>query len=437
MISNNKLRIVNFVFLIKIMQIMQSNNFQYTVADRFLHYVTIDTQSDPESPSQPSTEKQKDLGHILVAELLQMGIQDAHLDEFGYIYATIPSNTDKDVPVICLCAHMDTSPDVSGKGVKPIVHNDYNGEKITFPLDSELVLNPSEHHELANKIGHDIITASGNTLLGSDDKAGLAEIMDAAFQMMNHPEIKHGKIRILFTPDEEIGRGVNAVNMEKLGANFGYTLDGGSIGHIEDENFNAKFAAVNITGVATHPGYAKGKMENAIKIQQQILQALPPQTLSPETTDDKEPFIHPISVKGDLENAELQFILRSFTTEEMAKLEEILSAICNRVNKDFPNSKIELSIKEQYRNMKEILDLYPHVVDYAMEATRRVGLVPEKLSIRGGTDGSRLSFMGLPCPNLFAGEQAIHSKLEWISIQDMQKSVDTILALMQIWEEKS
>ena len=411
--------------------------FKYTAAERFLHYVTIDIQSDPTSPTTPSTEKQKNLGKILVQELLDMGISDAHMDEHCYVYATLPSNSDKEVPVICFCSHMDTSPDCSGENVKPIVHKSYAGDKIVLPLDPAQVLTVADHPALAHQISNDIITASGDTLLGADNKAGLAEIMDAVYQLINHPEIKHGDIRILFTPDEEIGRGVDKVDMKKLGAKFGYTMDGETLGHVEDENFNAKSAVINITGVSAHPGFAKGKMENAIKIQQAILQALPIHTLSPETTDGKQPFIHPTAVKGNLENAELSFILRSFTREEMDRLEDILEAICVRVNKDFPNSKLEVIFKEQYRNMKEKLDEFPQVVDYAMEAVTRAGVTPIRTSIRGGTDGSRLSFMGLPCPNIFAGEHAFHSKQEWVSIQDMERAVDTIVHLAVIWEEKS
>ena len=414
-----------------------SENISYTVTERFLRYTAIDTQSDPASTSSPSTEKQKNLAAILVGELIEMGLENVHLDQYGYVYASIPGNTDKKVPVICFCSHMDTSPDCSGENVKPIVHKSYAGDKIVLPLDPAQVLTVADHPALADQIGNDIITASGDTLLGADNKAGLAEIMDAVYQLINHPEIKHGDIRILFTPDEEIGRGVDKVDMKKLGAKFGYTMDGETLGHVEDENFNAKSAVINITGVSAHPGFAKGKMENAIKIQQAILQALPIHTLSPETTDGKQPFIHPTAVKGNLENAELSFILRSFTREEMDRLEDILEAICVRVNKDFPNSKLEVIFKEQYRNMKEKLDEFPQVVDYAMEAVTRAGVTPIRTSIRGGTDGSRLSFMGLPCPNIFAGEHAFHSKQEWVSIQDMERAVDTIVHLAVIWEEKS
>lgn len=416
---------------------MEFPNLKYTATERFLKYVTIDTQSDPNSPTIPSTEKQKNLGKVLVAELLDLGINDAHMDDYGYVYATVPSNVEHDVPVICFCSHMDTSPDCSGTDVKPIIHHNFDGSRIIFPLDDKQVITIAEHPALADQIGNDIITASGDTLLGADNKAGVAEIMDAVYQMVHNPTIKHGTVRILFTPDEEIGRGVDKVDMKKLNATFGYTMDGETVGHVEDENFNAKAAVIKITGVAAHPGFAKGKMENAIKIQQSILQALPIHTLSPETTDGKQPFVHPTSVKGNLEQAELTFILRSFTNEEMERLEDILEAICARINKNFPNSTIQLTITEQYRNMKEILDQHPEVVEYAVEAVKRAGVDPVRTSIRGGTDGSRLSFMGLPCPNIFAGEHAFHSKVEWVSIQDMERAVDTILHLVEIWAEKS
>lgn len=416
---------------------MELKNLNYTVADRFLRYVVIDTQSDPNSDFTPSTEKQKNLSSLLVQELLEMGIQDAHMDEHGYVYATVPANTEKKVPVICLCAHVDTAPDCSGTNVKPIVHRNFQGEKIVLPDDPEQILTSNNHPDLINQMGNDIITASGLTLLGADDKAGVAEIMDACKQLMEHPEIKHGAIKILFTPDEEIGRGVDKVDMKKLGADFGYTLDGESAGHVEDENFNARMATIDIQGVAAHPGYAKGKMENAIKIVQTILQGLPLHTLSPETTDGKQPFIHPTSANANLETGKITLILRSFTKTEMERLEDILEAICLRVNKDFPGSKIILTFKDQYQNMKEVLDQYPAVMENAIEAVKRAGLKPILTAIRGGTDGSRLSFMGLPCPNLFAGEHGIHGKQEWVSIQDMQHAVNTILHLVNLWEERA
>jgi len=413
------------------------NTYEFTVTDRFLNYVKIDTQSDPESPTYPSTEKQKNLGRLLVSELLDMGITDAAMDEFGYVYATIESNTDKSVPVICFCSHMDTSPDCSGKDVKPVVHRNYEGGAIAFSADPSLRLHPYDHPDLINQLGNDIITADGTTLLGADNKAGLAEIMDAAFFLMSHPEIKHGKIRILFTPDEEIGRGVDKVDIKKLGADFGYTMDGESLGHIEDETFSADGAVLTVKGVSTHPGFAKGKMESAIKIAADIVSALPKDRLSPEITEKREGFVHPTSIQGHIEEAVVKFIIRGFDNDTLMDNAGVIKKTADHVMVKYPNSTYHLEMFEQYRNMKEILVKFPHVVDYAKEAVQRAGLDPITESIRGGTDGSRLSFMGLPCPNIFAGEHAFHSKLEWVSIQDMQKAVETIVHLSMVWEEKS
>lgn len=411
-------------------------NISHTVTDRFLRYVKIDTQSDPASPACPSTEKQKDLARVLVEELKDMGISDAHMDDNGYVYATIPSNTDKKVPVICFCSHMDTSPDCSGKNVNPVIHENYNGDDIVLPNDASQVIRLSEHPALKDQIGNDIITADGTTLLGADNKAGVAEIMDAANYLVTHSEIKHGTIRILFTPDEEIGRGVDKLDMKKLAADFGYTMDGETLGYIEDETFSADGVTITINGVSTHPGFAKNKMENALKIAGEILARLPKER-SPEATEKKEGFIHPTSVSGTLEKVTLKFIVRDFEEEGLEKLGDELQQITDKVLKQYPRSSYEFRVQQQYRNMKQVLDKYPHVVNYALEAIRRAGLTPVKNSIRGGTDGSRLSFMGLPCPNIFAGEHAFHSKHEWVSVQDMQKAVETIIHLCMIWEERS
>lgn len=412
-------------------------NINHTVLDRFLRYVKIDTQSDPESKTVPSTEKQKNLGKVLVEELLKMGISDAHLDEFGYVYATIPSNSDKNVPVICFCSHMDTSPDSSGKNVKPIVHKNYDGSDIILPDDTTIVIKPSEHPDLQEQIGNDIVTASGTTLLGADNKAGLAEIMDAANYLVTHPEIKHGVIKLLFTPDEEIGRGVDKADLKKLGAAFAYTIDGEKRGTIEDETFSADGVTITIHGVSAHPGFAKGKMENAMKIAGEVLASLPKDRLSPESTDGKQGFVHPTSLTGSVEKATIKFIIRDFTDEKLQAHEAELHDIVKNVMKNYPNSTFEFEVKEQYRNMKKVLDAHPQVVDYALEAISRTGLTPIRNSIRGGTDGSRLSFMGLPTPNIFAGEHAFHSKYEWVSVQDMEKAVETIVHLAMIWEEQS
>jgi tripeptide aminopeptidase len=411
-------------------------NINHTVTERFLTYVKIDTQSDPSSPSCPSTEKQKDLGRLLVKELKEIGIEDAEMDENGYVYGTIPSNSDKDVPVICFCSHMDTSPDCSGAGVNPVVHKNWDGSDIILPKDNSQVLRVSEHPALNGQFGNDIITADGTTLLGADNKAGVAEIMDAAYFLMNNPQVKHGTIKILFTPDEEIGRGVDKVNLEKVGAKYAYTMDGESLGYIEDETFSADGASIIINGVSTHPGFAKGKMENALKIAGEILAALPKEK-SPEATEKKQGFIHPTQFSGTLEQATVNFIIRSFEEVGLKELEDELFELTKKVFINYPNSSFEFKIQEQYRNMKQVLDEHPQVVDYALEAISRSGLNPVRNSIRGGTDGSRLSFMGLPCPNIFAGEHAFHSKLEWVSVQDMQKAVETIIYLCMIWEEKS
>ena len=412
-------------------------NISDTVTDRFLRYTAIDTQSDPSSTTCPSTEKQKNLGRLLVSELLEMGISDAHLDDFGYVYASIPANTEKQVPVICFCSHMDTSPDCSGENVKAIVHQNYQGQDIILPDDSTQIISMNDHPDLKNQIGNDLITASGLTLLGADNKAGIAEIMDAAQFLINHPEIKHGTIKILFTPDEEIGRGVDHVDIKKLGADFAYTIDGESAGSIENETFSANGVKVIIHGISAHPGFAKNKMESAIKIASAIISLLPKATLAPESSSDLEGFIHPVSISGSVEVAEVEFIIRDFNTESLKSHELVLEQTIQQVIKAYPNSSYEFSVEEQYRNMKSVLDRYPQLTQLGIEAIERTGLKAKLQRIRGGTDGSRLSFMGLPCPNIFAGEHAFHSKQEWVSIQDMQKAVQTLVNLAIIWEEKS
>lgn len=411
-------------------------NINNSLSDRFIKYAKIDTQSDPNSPTCPSTEKQKNLGKVLVQELLLLGISDAEMDENGYVYGTIPATSDKNLPVIFFCSHMDTSPDCSGENVKPIIHQNYQGEDLILPDDPTIVLKMGEHRDLKHQIGNDIITASGTTLLGADNKAGLAAIMEAAAFLMQNPEVKHGTIKVLFTPDEEIGRGVDRVNLKKLGADFGYTIDGETLGSIEDETFSADGATLTINGVSTHPGFAKGKMESAIKILADIIAALPKDYLTPEATDGKEGFIHPVSFGGQVEQAEAQFIIRDFTNEKLAEHGVFLENTVRRVMENYPNSTYSLNIKAQYRNMKQVLDQHPNIVQYGVEAIERAGVVAKQQSIRGGTDGSRLSYMGLPCPNIFAGEHAFHSKQEWVSVQDMEKAVQTIINIAVIWEEK-
>jgi tripeptide aminopeptidase len=411
--------------------------FTYSVTERFLRYVAIDTQSDPASPTCPSTDKQKNLGRLLARELQDMGVRDAHLDEHGYVYGTIPATTQERVPVICFCSHMDTSPDCSGKDVKPQIVKNYQGGDIVLPADRSQVIRVDEHPALQDQIGNDIITTDGTTLLGADNKAGVAEIIDAARILIENPEIKHGTIKILFTPDEEIGRGVDKVDLKKLGAEFAYTIDGESAGHLEDETFSADAATIFIQGVSVHPGFAKGKMEHAIKIAASIVEKLPKTTCSPETTEDREGFLHPVGLAGSLDSATLNLIVRDFTEDGLKQKEALLDTIVREVMRDYPRSSCRIEIKPQYRNMKEVLDRHPELTTNAMEAIRRAGLTPIKTSIRGGTDGSRLSFMGLPCPNIFAGEHAFHSRLEWVSVQDMEKAVQTIIHLAMIWEENA
>lgn len=411
--------------------------FKHTVTERFLRYVVIDTQSDPISLTCPSTEKQKNLGRLLVQELREIGAADAHLDQYGYVYATIPANSFKQVPVICLCSHMDTSPDCSGANVRPQIVRNYRGGDIRLCGDPSQVIRLADNPALAGQIGHDIVTSDGTTLLGADNKAGVAEIMDAAQVLLANPQIKHGTIKILFTPDEEIGRGVDKVDLKKLGATFAYTIDGETAGHIEDETFSADGAVLTIEGVSAHPGFAKGKMEHAIKIASRIVDRLPKDTCSPETTDGREGFLHPTGISGTLERATLSFIVRDFTDAGLKEKAALLEKIVREVMADFPHSTYQLNIQPQYRNMKQIVDCHPAIIDNAMEAIRRAGLEPVKGSIRGGTDGSRLSFMGLPCPNIFAGEHAFHSRTEWVSVQDMEAAVRTIVHLAAIWEERA
>ncbi|WP_375412814.1 peptidase T [uncultured Bradyrhizobium sp.] len=411
--------------------------FTHTVTERFLRYAVIDTQSDPASPTCPSTEKQKDLGALLVKELREMGIGDAHLDAHGYVYATIPPNTGKRVPVICFCAHMDTSPDCTGRDVRPQIVQNYRGGDIVLPADPTQVIRVADNPALKSQIGNNIVTTDGTTLLGADNKAGVAEIMDAAQFLLHNPQLKHGAIKILFTPDEEIGRGVDRVDLKKLGADFAYTIDGETAGNIEDETFSADGVTIVIEGVSTHPGFAKGRMEHAIKIAAAIVERLPKHTCSPETTEGKQGFLHPIALSGTLEKATLSLIVRDFTDEGLQEKEALLENIVKDVMKCFPRSSYRMDVKQQYRNMKQVIDRHPEIIDHAMEAIRRAGLTPVKTSIRGGTDGSRLSFMGLPCPNIFAGEHAFHSRTEWVSVQDMEAAVRAIVHLAMVCEERA
>ena len=403
------------------------------IAERFMRYVKIDTQSDPDSTTYPSTEKQKNLSKLLVNELREMGWNDVGMDEWGYVIATIPSNTTKKIPVICFCAHVDTAPDCSGTDVKPILHYAYNGKDIVLPDDPTQIISVSNHPYLKNKIGDDIITASGTTLLGADDKAGVAIIMELAVCLKNNPQIEHGDIKLLFTPDEEVGRGVEHLDLEKLGADFGYTLDGGELGSLESETFSADAIELIIEGVIAHPGYAKNKMINAIKLAGYLLERLPKNHLSPEVTDGREGFIHPADIRGNAEKVSIKFILRDFDASNLSLYANMIEAAMQELIKEYPTASYHVIRTEQYRNMKQILDQYPQVVQFAEKAMRACGIEPIQLPVRGGTDGSRLSFMGLPCPNIFTGEMALHSKQEFVSVQDIEKSMMVLVKLIEIW----
>jgi tripeptide aminopeptidase len=403
--------------------------------ERLLRYVQIDTQSDPHSAASPTTEKQKDLGRLLVAELHALGLNDAELDSYGYVYATLPATTDREVPVICWCSHMDTSPEAPGADVQPIVHRNYDGGLIHLPYEG-IVLDPAEHPDLKDQVGSAIVTADGRTLLGADNKAGIAEIMAAVEWLVAHPEVAHGTIKILFTPDEEVGRGTANVDLTRLGADFAYTVDGERRGTLEDETFSADGALLTLTGVNTHPGFAKDKMANALKGAGAVLARLE-HDWSPEGTDGTDGFVHPYEVKGSVESAQIHFILRSFRTADLDVYAERLRSLTAEVCSERPGLNFTLEVREQYRSMKEVLDRHPKVVEHAETAMRRAGLNPERGRIRGGTDGSQLSFMGLPTINIFAGEHAFHSRYEWVSEADMEYAVQTLIELAQVWAEAS
>ncbi|HVZ56169.1 MAG TPA: peptidase T [Chitinophagaceae bacterium] len=411
------------------------DTYSFTVADRFLRYVRVDTQSDPHSATTPSTSKQKVLGNLLVQELRQTGLTDAHLDEWGYVYATLPATVQGPVPVLCFCAHMDTSPDCSGAEVRPIVHRNYDGRDLILPDDPAQVISPREHPYLLEKIGEDLITASGTTLLGADDKAGIAIIMDLVTYLVQHPEVPHGTLKVLFTPDEEIGRGVDKVDLQKLGADVGYTLDGGVRGAYTDETFSADGVTLTFLGVSAHPGYAKGKLVNALKVAGTFLDLLPRDELSPESTEGRQGFVHPVQVEGIAEKATIRCIVRDFDSTRLASHTAQLERAAREAVARYPGSSFTLEVAEQYRNMKEVVDRHPRITANVQEAMRRAGVTFRKESARGGTDGSRLSFMGLPCPDLFTGEMAFHGKHEYVSIQDMQKSVEVLVQLVQVWTE--
>ncbi len=415
---------------------MKEFKIDHTVVDRFLKYITFDTQSVEGSTTYPSTEKQKILGELLARELRVIGLKDAAMDAHGYVTATLVSNSDVPLPVIGLIAHMDTSPDVSGENVKAVIHANYQGADIVLPGDPTQVIRFSDNPALASQIGNDIITSDGTTLLGADNKAGIAEIFDAVNHLVKHPEIKHGTIRIAITPDEEVGDGTKHFNVETFAADYAYTIDGETLGEVENETFSADSVTVKIHGANVHPGYAKGKMVNAIKIAAELIDALPKDRLSPETTEKREGYVHPNSLSGGVEMVTIKFLIRDFTVEGLQEHEQFLKALCEKIVAKYPKAKVEFEVQESYRNMKYKLDEVPEVTDHALEAVRRSGIQPKLNLIRGGTDGSKLSFMGLPTPNIFTGGHNFHSKLEWISVHDMKKAVEVIIHLVMIWAEK-
>lgn len=410
--------------------------YKFTCVDRFLKYVKYDTQSDEESTSFPSSEKQKILSKDLAEELKVLGLKDAHMDEWGYVMATLPSNTNKKVDPIAFIAHVDTSPAVSGLNVNPIIRKNYQGGDIKLE-NGGWVIKVDENPDLKNMIGFDIITTDGSTLLGADNKAGVAEIIDAINYLLNHPEVKHGDIKVCFTPDEEVGRGTEKIDLKKLGAKYAYTIDGSSRGELETETFSADAVVIKFFGKNIHPGYAKNVMINSIKIASLFIDSLPKDGLSPETTDGREGYVHCGSFNGNEELTTLKFIIRSFETPKLKEYEEFLKKLAEETIEKFPGARMEFQVIEQYRNMKEVLDKHPHVTDYAVEAMNRLGIKPIMHPIRGGTDGSRLSFMGLPTPNIFAGEHSFHSQIEWVAIQDMEMAVKTIVEVAKVWEEKA
>ena len=416
---------------------MFDDKYKFTCVDRFLKYVKYDTQSDEDSTSFPSTEKQKILSKDLAEELKNMGLKDALMDEYGYVMSTLPANTKKNVPAIGFIAHVDTSPAVTGAGVNPVIHKNYQGGDIKLPKDPSQVILESENPDLKNMKGFDIITTDGTTLLGADNKSGVAEIMDAVNYWLTHPEVKHGTIKICFTPDEEVGRGTEKFDVKKFGAKYAYTVDGQSRGEVESETFSADAVTIKIHGKNIHPGYAKGIMVNAVRVASEFMESLPKDKLSPETTEGREGYVHCTNFNGNEELATLKFIIRDFETPKLKEYEALLKDLAEKTVKKYPAAKLDFEVIEQYRNMKEILVKHPQVTDYAIEAMKNLKIEPIMHPIRGGTDGSRLSFMGLPCPNIFAGEHSFHSKVEWVAIQDMEMAVRVMIEIAKIWEEKA
>ena len=408
------------------------------VLDRFLRYVTYDTQSREGASTYPSTPGQLILLRDLVAELRELGLADAHMDQHGYVMATVPATSNKvGVPVIGFIAHVDTSPEMSGAGVKPLVHRAYDGRDLVLPDDATAVLRVSDMPYLNECLGHDIVTASGTTLLGADNKSGVAEIMTAVERLTMSPEIPHGPIRVAFTPDEEVGPGTKHFDVARFGARYAYTMDGGARGELEYESFSADAMTITFRGFNTHPGYGKGRMVNAIKLAARFIERLPADRMSPETTDGREGFVHPYVLDASVERTSVKLLLRDFSTPGLREKEDWLRGIAADVAGNAAGAVVEVTVEESYRNMREVIDAHPRVVDHAREAIRRAGVAVRERPIRGGTDGSRLSFMGLPTPNIFAGEQNFHSRLEWVSVQDMEKAVDVIVELATVWEERT
>ncbi len=415
-----------------------TTSLKTSVLERFLRYVTVDTQSAEGSKTYPSTLKQLVLLDQLAAELKEVGLADVVRDEHGYVMATIPATSKKkNVPVIGFAAHVDTSPEMSGAGVKPIVHRNWQGGDIVLPDDPTAVLRVSENPYLRERIGDDIVTASGTTLLGADNKSGVAAIVAAAEYLVQHPEIPHGAIRIGFTPDEEVGGGPTYFDVKKFGAVAAYTMDGGERGELEVETFSADSMTVTFQGRNTHPGYAKDTMVNSIKVAADFVNRLPKDRLSPERTSDREGFVHPYVVEAAVDRTSVKFLIRDFTTPGLHEKEAFLEKLAKETAAAWAGVTVKTEVKESYRNMKEVLDRDPHIAENAREAIRRIGLEVREKPIRGGTDGSRLSFMGLPTPNVFAGEQNFHSRLEWVSAQDMEKAAEVIVAIAKVWEERA
>ncbi len=417
---------------------LAATGFERELEERLLRYVRIDTQSDEKSPTSPSTEKQYDLLRLLADELKSIGAADVALTDYGVVLATIPAtDAARDAPTIALLAHVDTAPAFSGAGVNPIVHRNYDGRDIVLPDDPSVVLSPAEFPYLATKIGDDIVTAGGKTLLGADDKAGVAIIMAAAHHLLEHPEIPHGNVRIAFTPDEEIGRGVHPRLPEDLKADVGYTLDGAELGEVVYETFSADKGEVHIEGVSIHPGQARGKLVNALHLAAKIIDTLPHITRTPETTADREGFIHAYHVDGSASAADVGFILRDFELDGLREHGEVLKRVCEAIQATEPRARITCTITPQYRNMRYWLEKDMRPVELARQACRELGIEPVETPIRGGTDGSRLTELGVPTPNLFTGMQNIHGPQEWISLQDMARATQACIRLVELWSQQS